>query len=732
MISLRKYLKPFIFPIILALVLLFAQAICDLELPNLMSEIVNVGIQSSGVENVSPEIISENGLEFVTTFMSDNEKEIVYKNYTKLEKASDKLKRKYENINKESYVLIENIKEDELTKLDYAFEIAIRTFLNTASSYAENGGENTSSPMDLSKLYETAKVFANTNLDELEKNRKSAEIVDEATIKQTALVFTKMFYQEVGIDIENMQTNYIFVTGAKMLGISIIILAIARTVNYMAAIVSRKLNKNLTKAVFEKIMTFSDSEFDKFLTSSLITRTTNDIVQVQNVVFMIIRVIAYAPIMGIGGVIMILQRNSNMSWILALACIAIICLIGFVFIFAVPKFKILQKLTDKINLVSREMLSGTMVARAFGTQKHEEKRFDEVNTEIYKTDLFVNRIMIGMFPVMTLIMNAVQIIIVWVGAHQIAESNLMVGDMMAFIQYSMQVIMSFLMFSGIFIMLPRASVSGKRIEEVLKTEPKIKDAEKIIEFNKEKIGYVEFKNVSFAYEGAEENAIEDISFIAKPGETTAFIGATGAGKSTLIKLIPRFYDVTKGEVLVNGVNVKNIKQESLQEQIGYVPQTAMLLTGTISSNLKYGMPNTTDEIMENAAKIAQATEFIEQKEDKFESEISQSGKNVSGGQKQRLSIARALVKQAPIYIFDDSFSALDFKTDSKLRKALKEYNKNSTVIIVAQRVSSIMHAEQIIVLEDGKIVGKGTHKELLKNCPTYYEIAASQLKKEEL
>lgn len=735
MLKLKKYFKPFIFPIILALVLLFVQAICDLSLPNLMSEIVNVGIQSEGIKNPTPEVISEGGLKLITAFMNDDEKELTYKNYTKLDEASKEYKGKYKNIDKSSYVLNENITKEELAKLDSAFEISIRVFLDVVTSLSEEKGTTESLMQDnanLNNAYEMIPYFESIDKNDLEESRKSAEMMDETTLEQTAIAFTKKLYQDVGIDVGAIQTKYIWTIGAKMLGMSIIIMIVAVLINYIAAIVSKKLNKNLTKAVFEKVIEFSDNEFDKFLTSSLMTRTTNDIVQVQNVVFMLIKVIAYAPIMGVGGVIMIIQRNSDMSWILALACFAIIALICFVFIFAVPKFKILQELTDKINQVAREMITGTMVTRAFGAQKHEEARFEKVNSDIFKTDVFVNRIMIAMMPVMTLIMNAVTIIIVWVGANQIAASNLMVGDMMAFIQYSMQVIMSFLMFSSIFIMFPRASVSAKRIVEVLETEPIIKDAKETVEFDNEKIGYVEFKNVSFAYQDAEENAIENISFVAKPGETTAFIGATGSGKSTLIKLIPRFYDATKGEVLVNGVNVKNIKQEELQNQIGYVPQVASLLTGTISSNLKYGKKDATDEIMQKAAEVAQATEFIEQKEDGYESKISQSGKNVSGGQKQRLSIARALVKESPIYIFDDSFSALDFKTDSKLRKALKEYNKNSTVIIVAQRISSIMNAEQIIVLENGKIVGKGTHKELLKECNTYYEIATSQLKKEEL
>lgn len=735
MLKLKKYLKPFTYSIIIAIVLLFVQAICDLELPNLMSKIVNVGIQSNGIEQPTPNAISDNGMKLLTKFMTDEDRNVFQNSYIRKENVGENYKYNYGNISDKAYVLKESVTSKDIEKLDGIYEIAVKTFLNTVSELAKtnpNLTEERGIQTSLNQIYEILPSFSNINEDIIQTARKLAESTDVDTLAQTSVVFTKMFYEELGIDVGKMQTNYILVTGAKMLGMSLLIGVIAIAVNYIAAIVSRKLNKNITKDVFQKVMQFSEKEYDKFLTSSLITRTTNDIVQIQNVVFMLIRVIAYAPIMGIGGVIMILQRNNDMSWILALACVVLIILIAIIASFAMPRFKKIQKLTDKINLVSREILSGTMVTRAFRTQKHEEKRFDEVNTNLFRTDLVLNRVMISMMPLMTVIMNGVTIIIVWIGAQQIAQANLMVGDMMAFIQYSMQVIMSFLMFAGIFIMIPRASVSGKRIAEVLETEPSIKDIENPKEFIKEKAGYIEFKNVSFKYDDAEENVIENISFIAKPGETTAFIGSTGSGKSTLIKLIPRFYDVTEGEVLVNGVNVKEVKQDKLQEQIGYIPQTASLLTGTIESNLKYGRPDVSDEIVQNAVKTAQAQEFIEQKEEGYKSEIAQSGKNVSGGQKQRLSIARALVKQAPIYIFDDSFSALDFKTDSKLRSALKEYNKDSTVLIVAQRVSSIMYAEQIIVLEHGKIVGKGTHKELLKNCPTYYEIASSQLKKEEL
>ena len=738
MLKLKKYLKPFIFPIILAICLLFVQAICDLNLPNLMSEIVNVGIQSRGVERATPEAISENGMKLMQTFMNEEEKNLIEASFYKVEQGDANYEKTYPNVKEKNiYVLKNELTEETIEKLDRAFEIATRTFINTMSAMAEQNGQASEamqdkSNIDVEQIYSMLPYLASIDSATISKARQDAENMEESMLSQTAIAVTQLMYKELGMNLGKIQTIYLLKTGAKMLGMTIIVVLTAISVSFIATRVATKISRNLRKDVFEKVEQFSANEFDKFSTSSLITRTTNDINQVQNLIIMLIRVMAYAPIMGIGGVIMILQRNAGMSWILGIACVGILCLIGVIFALAMPKFKLLQKLTDKINLVSRESLSGIMVSRAFRTQKHEEERFDEVNKQIAKTNLFVNRVMVFMMPAMTLIMNAISVIIVWVGANQIAEANLMVGDMMAFMQYAMQVIMSFLMISMMFIMVPRASVSGTRIAEVLETEPSIKEPEQAKEFIEDKMGYVEFKNVSFKYQDAEENVLENISFTAKPGETTAFIGSTGSGKSTLIKLVPRFYDVTEGEILVNGVNVKDIEGHKLQEQIGYVPQKGSLLTGTIESNLKYGKPEASDELMKRSAEVAQATEFIDEKEEKYKSEISQGGKNVSGGQKQRLSIARALVKEAPIYIFDDSFSALDFKTDSALRQALKDYAKGSTILIVAQRVSTIMNAEQIIVLEDGKIVGKGTHKELLKNCKTYYEIAASQLEKEEL
>lgn len=733
MLKLKKYLKPFVFPLLLAIILLFLQAVCDLNLPNYMSDIVNIGIQSNGIEHATPEAISEEGMELIKCFSSDEDKKILEENYEKILSGNNEYSTKYpEIINKNIYVL----KDDKnIEKLDNIFQISTRTFINVMSQLSE-GVENASisdnTQIDLEKIYPMLTIIQSLPEEQIIEAREEAKQTDETMLSQVAVVFTELFYEEIGVEISEVQIAYIVKTGAKMIGMTLIVAISAISVSFLATRVAAKVGQNIRTDVFKKVQSFSDTEFEKFTTSSLITRTTNDITQIQNLIVMGIRLVFLAPVMGIGAIIMIINRNASMTWILGLACALIIVLIATIFALSMPRFKKIQKLIDKLNLVSRENLSGVMVSRAFRTQEYEEERFDKVNNELTKVNLFVNRVMATMSPIMTFVMNGIMLVIVWVGAKQIAVSNLQIGDMMAFMQYSMQVIMSFLMMSMMFIMFPRAAVSGKRIVEVLETEPSIKNPEKSKEFDKNKTGVVEFKNVSFKYEGADEYVLENISFVAKPGETTAFIGSTGSGKSTLIKLVPRFNDVTSGEILVNGVNVKDVSIEKLQKQIGYVPQKGSLLSGTIESNIKYGNQEATDEFMQECAEIAQATEFIETKEEKYKSEISQNAKNVSGGQKQRLSIARAIAKKAPIYIFDDSFSALDFKTDAKLRQALKEKMKSATILIVAQRVSTIMNAEQIIVLDQGKVVGKGTHEELLKNCPTYYEIASSQLAKEEL
>ncbi len=735
MLKLKRYLKPFIFPLIVAILLLFVQAVCDLNLPNYMSDIVNVGIQANGIENEAPEAISENGMELIKCFTSNEEEQILEDSYEKiLAETSEYIDEYPEVANTNIYILKDN---ENVEKLNAIFQIADRTFINVMSEMSAQSGEeqtniSDNTEIDLKKIYEMIPILQNLPQEQIASARESAEQTDETMLSQVAIVFTKLFYEELGMDISEIQTKYIVTVGAKMLGMTLIIAAAAVLVSLIATRVAAKVGQNIRGDLFTKVQSFSDTEFEKFNTSSLITRTTNDVTQIQNLIVMGIRLVFLAPVMGIGALIMIINRNASMTWILALACIIIIALIIVVFMLAMPRFKKIQQLIDKLNLVSRENLSGIMVSRAFRTQEYEENRFDKVNTDLTKINLFVNRVMAVMMPAMNFIMNVIMLVIVWFGAKQIEASNLQIGDMMAFMQYSMQVIMSFLMMSIMFIMFPRATVSGNRIAEVLETEAIIKNPEKEKGFDKEKTGYVEFKDVSFKYEGADEYVLENISFTAKPGETTAFIGSTGSGKSTLIKLVPRFNDVTSGEVLVNGTNVKDVSLEELQKQIGYVPQKGSLLSGTIESNIKYGVPELTEEDMKKYAEIAQATEFIEAKEEKYQSEISQNAKNVSGGQKQRLSIARALAKNAPIYIFDDSFSALDFKTDANLRQALKEKMNKATILIVAQRVSTIMNAEQIVVLDQGKVVGKGTHKELLENCPTYYEIASSQLTKEEL
>lgn len=735
MFKLKKYLKPFAFPLIVAIILLFVQAICDLNLPNYMSDIVNVGIQANGIEHSATKAISENGMNLIKTFVTDEEKKVLDENYKEVLLGDKEYINEYPEVANTNIYVLKN--DENIEKLNDIFNVGIRTFINTLSNLSKNTENSNASftdntDVDLNKIYEMMPMFKTIPEEQIEEARNSAKQTDETMLSQVGVVFTKLFYEELGMDISKIQTEYIVKTGLKMLGMTLIVAIAAISVSFIATRVAAKVGRNLRTDLFKKVQSFSDTEFEKFSTSSLITRTTNDVTQMQNLIVMGIRLVFLAPVMGIGAMIMIINRDASMTWILGLACALIILLILGLFIFAMPKFKIIQKLIDKLNLVSRENLSGIMVSRAFRTQKYEEDRFDKVNKELTNVNLFVNRAMVVMMPAMTFIMNAIMLLIVWVGAKQIEQSNLQIGDMMAFMQYSMQVIMSFLMMSMMFIMFPRAAVSGKRISEVLETEPSIKDSENLKEFDKDKTGYVEFKNVNFKYDGADEYVLENINFVAKPGQTTAFIGSTGSGKSTLIKLVPRFNDVTSGEVLVNGVNVKDVSLYNLQTQIGYVPQKGNLLSGTIESNIKYGNPDATDEFIKECTDIAQASEFIETKEEKYQSPISQSAKNVSGGQKQRLAIARAIAKNAPIYIFDDSFSALDFKTDAKLRQAIHEKMKNATILIVAQRVSTIMNAEQIIVLEEGKIVGKGTHQELLKNCPTYYEIASSQLTKEEL
>lgn len=724
--TLLPYLKKYWKQILIVVVLLFIEAISDLSLPNYMSDIINVGLQQSGITSAAPEAISEEGLQLMTLFMNEEEKTLVKNHYTYNEVGTNDTY----SLNETKPIYVFDGKEK--TKVEEAFEHASTVLTSMASSTSKESTSTSTSDFDLSRIYAYLPMLESMGEEQLQEMIESASEVENSLLSQTGVAMAKLFDEEVGIDTSKIQQNYILTTGLKMIALALVITVTAVGVSYFASKVGTGISRDMRKDVFQKVETYSTVEMKKFGVPSLITRTTNDISQIQMMIVMALRMVCYAPIMGIGGIIMALGKSVSMSWIIALAVIVLIGLILVIFGIAMPKFQKMQTLIDRLNLVARENLSGILVIRAFGTQKFEEDRFDKANKDLSKTDLFVSRVMTFMMPAMTLIMEGVTILILWVGAHQIESSALQIGDMMAFMQYGMQIIMSFLMISVMFILVPRAGVSVNRIGEILKTESSIKNPEKPKEFVKDKMGVVEFENVNFRYEDAEEDVLHHITFTAEPGKTTAFIGSTGSGKSTLINLIPRFFDVTGGSIKVNGVNVKDADIHALRESIGYIPQKGVLLSGTIDSNLRYGKEDATEEEIKLASEIAQATEFIEAKEEGYLAPIAQGGTNVSGGQKQRLSIARALVKKPSIYIFDDSFSALDFKTDAKLRNALKPYTKNSTVLIVAQRISTIMNADQIIVLNQGEIVGIGTHEELLKNCKTYYEIASSQLESEEL
>jgi ATP-binding cassette, subfamily B, multidrug efflux pump len=740
MFKLAKYLKPFAGLLIIAIVLLFGQAMADLSLPDYMSNIVNIGIQQNGIKNAVPEAVRQSQMNRMTIFMSAEDKEEVLKNYTLIDKSSadyDTYVKKYPTLEKEPVYVLNKVDDTEVEKLNPIMGKSMLTVTgvekmkeNAKDGVIEFNGNKLPANTDLFAVF--AKLPTEQRAKITEDSNKRFEALGDRMVVQAAAGSVKTEYEALGMDTAKLQRNYILLAGLIMLGISLLSAAATVIVGFLASRTAAGVSRNLRKDLFTKVESFSNTEFDKFSTASLITRTTNDITQIQMLIVMSIRMIIYAPIIGVGGVIKAMNKASSMSWIIALAVVILLGLIGTVFSIALPKFKIVQKLIDKLNLVTRESLSGMMVIRAFNTEKFEEERFDKANRDLTKTNLFVSRVMVTMFPVMMLIMNGTTLLVVWIGAHRIAESSMQVGDMMAFMQYAMQIIFAFLMMSFMFIMIPRASVSAQRISEVLDVEPTIVDPKNPKSFGKRAKGVIEFKNVSFKYPGAEEDMLKNISFKAMPGETTAIIGSTGSGKTTLINLIPRFYDVTGGQVLVDGVDIREVTQHELRDNIGYIPQKGSLFKGTIETNLKYADKNATEEALKKAAEIAQAMEFISEKPEGFGTEISQGGTNVSGGQKQRLSIARALVKQPQVYIFDDSFSALDFKTDAKLRRALKDQTAGSTVIIVAQRISTIKNAEQIIVLDEGKVVGIGTHAELMETCDTYQEIALSQLSKEEL
>ena len=717
MLKMFHYMKERWYYVVMIIVLLFVQAYCDLSLPDYTSKIVNVGIQQKGIEDGVPDTIRKESMEHLLLFLDEEEKAEVEDAYTLKDdvyKRNDVTKEERDELN--SILAIPMMAAGSLEDEEKAAEIKTQMGLPEESD-----------------LWQVLEQLPQEQLDAMKDSlTEKIKEMPESIVTQAAVQFVQTEYEAQGIDVDAMQIQYLMTSGLKMLAMALVIMLAAVSVTFLSSRVAAFLGRNLRNGVYRKVISFSGEELNHFSTASLITRSTNDIQQVQLVFAMIFRIVLYAPILGVGGVLKVLQTDVSMTWILGVAVVAILILVGFLFAVAMPKFKILQYRIDELNLVSREILTGLSVIRAFSREKHEEERFEEVNERLTKTNLFVNRCMTFMMPAMMLIMNGITVLIIYNGSHAVDNGTMQVGNMMAFMQYAMQIIMSFLMITMMSIMLPRASVSAKRINEIMETKVSIESPEtaKIPENNKK--GEVRFEHVGFAYPGAEEETLTDINFTAQKGETVAFIGSTGSGKSTLVNLIPRFFDVTSGKILVDGVDIREMGLHDLRERIGYVPQKGVLFSGTIDSNIRYGKEDATKEEVNRAAEIAQAQEFIGQKEEGMESEIAQGGTNVSGGQKQRLSIARAIAKNPEIYIFDDSFSALDYKTDVVLRRALKKETKDATTLIVAQRISTILHADKILVLDEGKIVGEGTHKELLKTCEVYQQIAMSQLSKEEL
>ena len=759
--NLFKYAASYWKAMIAIVLILVVQAYCDLSLPAYTSDIVNVGIQQGGIEDEVPRQIATEEMEKLLLFVSEDDQQTVMDAYTE-DNTSYK---------KEAYVLKDSVAEEENTmenlkdilqipmmmtsgiesgsdttkqmedKLKEQMSQGMAQSMPQGANQAmpegmpqgESQAESQAVSLDDMSMFDLLKMLpAEQRATMVEKIEEQMSEMPDTILDQAAVSFCRSAYKDLGMDMDQTQIHYLLKTGGQMAALALLGMAASIMVAFLASRVGASAGRDLRSGVFHKVVGFSNNEFNHFSTASLITRSTNDIQQIQMLIVMLLRMVLYAPILAIGGVLQVMKTNVSMSWIIGLAVIIIAFVVLLLFLVVMPKFKVLQNLVDKLNLVTREILTGLPVIRAFSTEKHEEERFDDANRTLTKTNLFVNRAMTFMMPVMMFVMNGVSVLIVWTGAHGISDGQMQVGDMMAFIQYTMQIIMGFLMLCMISIMLPRAAVAADRVEEVLKSETMIHDPKQEKHFPEDGKGVLTFDHVSFRYPGADEDVLEDITFTAKPGETTAIIGSTGSGKSTLVNLIPRFYDVTSGDITLDGVDIREVKQHELREKLGYVPQKGVLFSGDIASNIMFGNSHGSDDEMIKAAEIAQATEFIDTKPEKYKSPISQGGSNVSGGQKQRLSIARAIAKHPQVFIFDDSFSALDYKTDVTLRRALAEKTSGSTVLIVAQRISTILHAEQIIVLDEGKVAGKGTHAELLKNCPVYREIAESQLSKKEL
>ena len=759
--NLFKYAASYWKAMIAIVLILVVQAYCDLSLPAYTSDIVNVGIQQGGIEDEVPRQIVTEEMEKLLLFVSEDDQQTVMDAYTE-DNTSYK---------KEAYVLKDSVAEDEDTMEDLRDILQIPMMMTSGIEsgsdttkqmedklkeqmsqgmaqsmpqgadqtmpegmpQGESQAESQAVSLDDMSMFDLLKMLpAEQRATMVEKIEEQMSEMPDTILDQAAVSFCRSAYKDLGMDMDQTQIHYLLKTGGQMAALALLGMAASILVAFLASRVGASAGRDLRSGVFHKVVGFSNNEFNHFSTASLITRSTNDIQQIQMLIVMLLRMVLYAPILAIGGVLQVMKTNVSMSWIIGLAVIIIAFVVLLLFLVVMPKFKVLQNLVDKLNLVTREILTGLPVIRAFSTEKHEEERFDDANRTLTKTNLFVNRAMTFMMPVMMFVMNGVSVLIVWTGAHGISDGQMQVGDMMAFIQYTMQIIMGFLMLCMISIMLPRAAVAADRVEEVLKSETMIHDPKQEKHFPEDGKGVLTFDHVSFRYPGADEDVLEDITFTAKPGETTAIIGSTGSGKSTLVNLIPRFYDVTSGDITLDGVDIREVKQHELREKLGYVPQKGVLFSGDIASNIMFGNSHGSDAEMIEAAEIAQATEFIDTKPEKYKSPISQGGSNVSGGQKQRLSIARAIAKHPQVFIFDDSFSALDYKTDVTLRRALAEKTSGSTVLIVAQRISTILHAEQIIVLDEGKVAGKGTHAELLKNCPVYREIAESQLSKKEL